>query len=429
MAPRLVLALALIVCLVAPAAAQAGELSREGSVVVYRDTSPTQSNDISLISADSDEHYIMDDDSNPPTTDVDGDSGCTDVTEPLGLQWMCTGITGFRVETGGANDSIRADLSGPDNTLSLPLVAMGGEGNDFIVGGSADDTLDGGFGQDGINGGAGNDVVSYADRTEGVVVDLGQAGQTVFGSANDGAAGARDFVFTDVEGATGGSGDDALTGGDAPAVLRGGPGGDGLVGTQGVDRLEGGDGADSLNPLGGADTVLAGAGVDSVETRDGQVDTADCGPDGDHALADSNDLLTSCDPPAQAGPPDPVVIVTPAPPVRVLFDLAYTFAATRRGTVLRNLAAEVEPGARITAACRTAKNKRCTRTRDLARGAASARLKSFEGKRLPVGARLTVRVTKDGMIGAVKTLTIRKRKAPSLKTLCLPPGAAGPSVC
>ena len=73
------------------------------------------------------------------------------------------------------------------------------------------------------------------------------------------------------------------------------------------------------------------------------------------------------------------------------------------------------------------------------------RLKTFEGKRLPVGARLTFRVTKvgvigvvktltfrvtkDGMIGVVKTLTIRKRKAPSLKTLCLPPGATRPSAC
>jgi hypothetical protein len=75
------------------------------------------------------------------------------------------------------------------------------------------------------------------------------------------------------------------------------------------------------------------------------------------------------------------------------------------------------------------KNKRCTRTRDLARTAASVRLKGFEGKRLPVGARLTVRATKDGAIGVVKTLTVRKGKAPSLKTLCIPPGATRPSAC
>jgi hypothetical protein len=89
----------------------------------------------------------------------------------------------------------------------------------------------------------------------------------------------------------------------------------------------------------------------------------------------------------------------------------------------------VEPGARVTAACRTKKNKRCTRTRDLARTASSVRLKGFEGKRLPVGAKLTIQVTKDGMIGAVKTLTVRRRKAPSVKTLCLPPGATVPSAC
>ena len=60
---------------------------------------------------------------------------------------------------------------------------------------------------------------------------------------------------------------------------------------------------------------------------------------------------------------------------------------------------------------------------------AAVRLKGFERKALPVGAKLTIRATKDGMIGAVKTLTIRRRKPPSLKTLCIPPGAASPSVC
>ncbi|HEX6583647.1 MAG TPA: hypothetical protein VF056_08570 [Thermoleophilaceae bacterium] len=46
-----------------------------------------------------------------------------------------------------------------------------------------------------------------------------------------------------------------------------------------------------------------------------------------------------------------------------------------------------------------------------------------------MGAKLTIQVTKAGMIGVVKTLTIRRRKAPSVRTLCLPPGASGPSAC
>jgi hypothetical protein len=109
----------------------------------------------------------------------------------------------------------------------------------------------------------------------------------------------------------------------------------------------------------------------------------------------------SCDtaPPAQA-PPETIVITQPAPPGRVALDLAYSFTAGRSSTTLRNLFADLEPGARVTAACRTKKRKRCPRTKDLAR-----------------------------MIGTVKTLTIRRRKAPSLKTLCVPPGAASPSAC
>jgi hypothetical protein len=33
------------------------------------------------------------------------------------------------------------------------------------------------------------------------------------------------------------------------------------------------------------------------------------------------------------------------------------------------------------------------------------------------------------MIGALKTLTIRRRKAPAVKTLCLPRGATSPVAC
>jgi hypothetical protein len=61
--------------------------------------------------------------------------------------------------------------------------------------------------------------------------------------------------------------------------------------------------------------------------------------------------------------------------------------------------------------------------------AEAPRLKAFEGKRLPVGAKLTVQVTENGMIGVVKTLTIRNRKSPSVRTLCIPPGSTRPSTC
>ncbi len=45
------------------------------------------------------------------------------------------------------------------------------------------------------------------------------------------------------------------------------------------------------------------------------------------------------------------------------------------------------------------------------------------------GAKITVRVTKPGTTGAVKVLTIRKKKPPLITILCLPPGASKPSSC
>ena len=417
--------IAALASLAVPAAAQADSLSRDGTVVVL-DSGPsdTANNNVLLFSSGN-EHLIMD--TVVPITDENNDSGCTDVGAG---QFSCMDITGFRIVTRGGNDTVDGQ-GGVDNVVTIPLAVDLGTGSDWVFGGSAGDTLDGGFGQDTINGNGGLDTASYANRTERVMVQLGAPDQQD-GSANDGTAGARDYIAADVEGATGGSGDDSLTGGTAPTILRGGPGGDGLVGTPGVDTLEGGDGADSLNPLGGADTVLAGAGVDLVESRDGQVDTVDCGADPDHALADSGDVLTSCEPPPPPGPPAPTVITeTITLPSRVLFDLAYTFSAARRTTTLKNIEVAAEPGARLSAGCRTRRGRRCPRTRDLARATASTavRMRGFENKRLPVGARLEIRVTKDGMIGSVKTVTIRARRAPSVRTLCLPPGATRPAAC
>ena len=346
-------------------------------------------------------------------------------TSPTFLKCTDVSVTSWRLTLGGGNDALMPQQS--PTPFSVPVNADGGPGTDSLTGtGHADsltggpggdtltalganDLLDGGLASDTLNGGSGTDTATYASRSTGVSVDLGTAGADD-GSSEDGAAGARDTI-TEVENAIGGGGADELRGNAEPNLL------------------DGGAGDDTLNALAGQDTLLGGSGIDNVQARDGEADSVDCGPDEDAATTDTIDTRANCDPaPASPSTPDPTIITVTAPS-RVTFDLAYSFTAGRLGTTLRNLVAEVEPGARVTAACRTKRNKRCTRTKDLARTAASMRLKGFEGKRLPVGAKLTVRVTKDGMIGAVKTLTIRKRKTPSLKTLCLPPGATSPSAC
>ena len=346
-------------------------------------------------------------------------------TSPTFLKCTDMSVTSWRIALGGGNDALLPQQS--PTAFSVPVNADGGPGTDSLTGtGHADslaggtgsdtlnalaagDVLDGGLDSDTLNGGGGTDTTTYPSRSIGVSVDLGTVGADD-GSSEDGPAGSRDTT-EGIENAIGGGGADELRG------------------TAEANLLDGGAGDDTLNALAGQDVLLGGSGIDNVQARDGEADSVDCGPDEDGATTDSIDTRANCDPPpATPSTPDPTIITVTAPS-RVALDLAYSFTAGRRSTTLRNLVADVEPGARVTATCRTKKNKRCTRTRDLARTAASVRLKNFEGKRLPVGAKLTVRVTKDGMIGVVKTLTIRKRKAPSLKTLCLPPGATRPSAC
>jgi hypothetical protein len=56
-------------------------------------------------------------------------------------------------------------------------------------------------------------------------------------------------------------------------------------------------------------------------------------------------------------------------------------------------------------------------------------LASLIRKPLRAGTRLRFLVTKPKSIGAVKVLTVNKRKAPTITTQCLAPGAKKPAHC
>ena len=71
------------------------------------------------------------------------------------------------------------------------------------------------------------------------------------------------------ENATGGDGDNTLTGDGMANVLMGGGGNDTLSGGMEADTLQGGDGADSLTGGGGADMLYGGDGVDTINGGDG----------------------------------------------------------------------------------------------------------------------------------------------------------------
>ena len=131
-----------------------------------------------------------------------------------------------------------------------------------------------------------------------------------------------------------------------------------------------------------------------------------------------------------AAPPPP-----PLPPVelkRILVTLSSNFPSVGKTIRFTRLVVKDVPrGSTVTATCRTKQGRRCRGIRKFtkrnARGSVS--LKRFLRKTLRAGTVIEVRVTKPGRIGAVKRLTVRRGKNPTIKTSCLPPGAKRPARC
>jgi len=139
-------------------------------------------------------------------------------------------------EFSGARDTVETDVEG----------AFGGSGDDTLIGnandnlldgGAGDDLLDGGFGADDLSGGPGlDDTVDYSSRTDPVTVNLD--GTPTSGNADDGTAGSRDTVESDVEDAIGGSGADIFNGNESDNIFDGGPGADTFSGGDGFDAVD-----------------------------------------------------------------------------------------------------------------------------------------------------------------------------------------------
>lgn len=361
----------------------------------------------------------------------------------------------------GARDSVAAENltggSGPD-----VLVGDGGLNN--LQGGAGDDSVQGGLGTDTLSGGPGRDTLSYEERASSQPVDV-----SIDGAVNDGAAGENDLLAPDFEAVAGGSGADHLTATAAAGVelvgnsgddqlfapngggtVQGGNGNDEITGGDGVDSLDGGLGDDTIDGLGGADHVLGGGGDDSIEARDGAADDVNCGADTDTALTDAVDTRTDCELPAApvqqptgggtssdgggapAGGGAPVV-VQQRDPERILVIFGFAFKrATARFTSFTTLQVKAVPiGATLTAVCSAPKGKKCPAKSFTKKNAfGTVNLSKWVKKKLATGTRLTVTITKPGaFIGAVKSLTVNKKKPPSIGTRCLPPGAKTPVGC
>jgi len=129
------------------------------------------------------------------------------------------------------------------------------------------------------------------------------------------------------------------------------------------------------------------------------------------------------------------VAATPPPPPplkRIIVTLSSNFPSVGATIRFSRLVVKSVPrGSTVTATCRTKKGRRCRGikkfTKRNARG--NVRLKRFQRKTLRAGTVIEVRVTKPGTIGAVKRLTVRRGKNPTIATRCLPPGAKRPVRC
>lgn len=157
--------------------------------------------------------------------------------------------------------------------VTVPVMALGNDGNDTLTGGSGSNTIDGGNGDDvlvavgrgTLYGQAGDDRISSGNEAD--TIDGGEDDDTIF------AGGGADII-------DGGTGNDTIDCGDGDDVARGYDGNDGILGGPGTDDIDGGRGSDGINGGTGADSIRGGDDGDLINGGDGD-DTIDggAGPD------------------------------------------------------------------------------------------------------------------------------------------------------
>jgi Ca2+-binding RTX toxin-like protein len=215
-------------------------------------------------------------------------------------------LTLLSVDGGVGADTISGS-DGPD------LIA-GGEGNDTLSGGGGDDRVVGDRGNDTMNGGAGDDTLVWnnGDGTDVINGDAGRDDVEVNGAPTAGDTftvqpnGARikfdrsnlvpfslDIGSSETMHANGLGGDDTITVGEVgryAVTASGGSGNDTLTGAGSSETFLGGSGNDTINPGGGLDIVSGDDGDDHVNVRDKTADVARGGDGNDSVVADRRGL-------------------------------------------------------------------------------------------------------------------------------------------
>lgn len=170
------------------------------------------------------------------------DNIATSVEHIIGTRYddgIYGGAGPIEIEGGEGDDTL---MAGAEDSLldgGLGNDRIGGRGgDDTIYGGEGNDSFDGGRGTDEFHGGDGLDSVSYALRSENLVL-------RVSGNSESGAEGENDLIGLDMEDIRGGSGNDLFVGSDSPETFYGRDGDDTIDGGWGNDTLWGGSGIDT----------------------------------------------------------------------------------------------------------------------------------------------------------------------------------------
>lgn len=197
---------------------------------------------------------------------IDGGAGTDTLTTAAGVS--AYGPTSNAALQGVENVTI-ASTTGTALDLSTQTEAFtitGGTGADTITGGTGADRVSGGAGNDLFHavtgdgsdawtGGAGSDTISFDGVAAAVNIDLSR------GTARSATTGTDSL--SGVENATGGLGNDTVTGSTIANWLEGGDGNDLIRGGSGADTVKGGSGNDRLFGDNGLDVLTGGDGDDN----------------------------------------------------------------------------------------------------------------------------------------------------------------------
>jgi Ca2+-binding RTX toxin-like protein len=202
-----------------------------------------------------------------------GRSGTVLASSQDHYQWTIMSYTAYE----GAGNRVWADFN-PTTLMYLDLVALEklyGPSSNANRGNTRYVFHDDRTYWETISDSSGVDTIVYSSDSRDGVIDLSNDDFSRMGRAVTFSDGAKTFdtirfgPSTVIENATGGDGDDILTGNSAKNALKGSDGDDELRGGGKADELKGGAGADTLEGGGGSDTLIGGGGKDSLAGGDG----------------------------------------------------------------------------------------------------------------------------------------------------------------